>query len=399
MAFIWMIGSIYYYFRWEHKGGKPEDIHRRSKYPLVSILVPCHNEGAVVTETIKHLLTQQYPNFEIIAINDGSTDDTCAKLDQLQERVKRLRVIHLSENQGKGMALRAGALVARGEYLICIDGDALLHKTATFWLMRHFFYSPRVGAVTGNPRIRNRTTLMGRIQVGEYSSIIGLVKRTQHIMGRLFTVSGVVAAFRKSALQDIGYWATDTVTEDIDISWRLQLKYWNIHYEPNALCWILTPETLKGLFKQRLRWAQGGLETLIRHFREVWQWKNRRMWPIVIEQIAGMTWSYTMFLTICLWGLGQFVSLPPMLAVSSIIPTWSSSILASAALLQFTTGLIVDSRYEVNEGRLYYWIIWYPAVWWLLGMICNVIALPKVLFGKKRRSAVWTSPDRGYNTK
>ena len=79
----------------------------------------------------------------------------------------------------------------------------------------------------------------------------------------VFTVSGLVAAFRRTALQDVGYWSLDMVTEDIDISWSLQLRRWDVRYEPNALCYILMPETLDGLWSQRLRWAQGGIEVLM----------------------------------------------------------------------------------------------------------------------------------------
>jgi biofilm PGA synthesis N-glycosyltransferase PgaC len=110
----------------------------------------------------------------------------------------------------------------------------LLDPYATHWLVSHLIDSSRVGAVTGNPRIRNRSTLLGKLQVGEFSSIIGLIKRAQRVYGRIFTVSGVIAAFRKSALHDVGYWNTDMVTEDIDISWRLQMRHWEIRYEPNA---------------------------------------------------------------------------------------------------------------------------------------------------------------------
>src|SRR5690606_14590126 len=151
-----------------------------------------------------------------------------------------------------------GALAARSEYLVCIDGDALLAEDAVAYLVAPLIENPRVGAVTGNPRIRTRSTLIGRIQVGEFSSIIGLIKRTQRVYGRVFTVSGVVAAFRRSALDRVEYWSPDMITEDIDISWKLQLDHWSIFYEPRALCWILMPETLRGLWKQRLRWSRGG---------------------------------------------------------------------------------------------------------------------------------------------
>src|SRR5690606_1756376 len=111
--------------------------------------------------------------------------------------------------------------------------------------------SPRVGAVTGNPRIRTRSTLLGRIQVGEFSSIIGLIKRAQRTYGKVFTVSGVMACFRRSALHDVGYWDPHALTEDIDVSWRLEIRHWDVRFEPNALCWILMPETLQGLWRQR----------------------------------------------------------------------------------------------------------------------------------------------------
>src|SRR3546814_19934347 len=110
----------------------------------------------------------------------------------------------------------------------------------------------RVGAVTGNPRIRNRSSLLGQVQVGEFASIIGLIQRTQRDYGRFFTVSGVVAAFRRRALDHVGYWSLDMITEDIDISWKRKSDHWPIFYAPGALCGILMHETLRGLCGHRL---------------------------------------------------------------------------------------------------------------------------------------------------
>lgn len=220
-------------------------------------MVPCYNEGANVEETIGHLLRQRYPDFEVLTINDGSKDDTGARLDRLAQQDPRLTVLH-QHNQGKAMALNNGLAVASGEILVGIDGDAVLDYDAVRWMVKHFIESPRVGAVTGNPRVRTRSTIIGKIQTGEFSSIIGLIKRAQRIYGTVFTVSGVVVAFRKQAVEAVGGWSNDMVTEDIDISWKLQLAGWLIHYQPQALCWVLMPETVRGLYKQRLRWAQGG---------------------------------------------------------------------------------------------------------------------------------------------
>lgn len=396
MSFFWMIGGVYYYFRRERNMPLRHEPPAMESYPLASILVPCHNESANVEETIQALLQQHYPNFEIIAINDGSRDDTGARLDALAASHPQVRVIHLDRNVGKANALRMGALAARSEYLVCIDGDAVLDEYATHWMVWHLCSGPRVGAVTGNPRIRNRSTLLGKLQVGEYSSIIGMIKRAQRIYGRLFTVSGVISAFRKTALHRVGYWNTDMVTEDIDISWRLQMEQWDIRYEPNAMCYILMPETLRGLWRQRLRWAQGGVEVLMRHGVRLFEWRRRRMWGVLFEYLFSVVWSLTMFTLIVLWLVGLFVPLPHALHVGGLIPRWHGVVLAMICLLQFAISLTIDRRYEPKSGRNYYWMIWYPAAYWMISLATTLAALPKTLFRRRGQLAVWVSPDRGY---
>jgi len=395
MSLIWMSGGLIYFFRWERK--EPSRVKPRalSSYPLVSLVVPCHNEGAHVRETIGQLAKQTYPCFEIIAVNDGSTDDTGAQLDQLMEEIPELRVLHLATNRGKATGLRAAALASKGDYLVCIDGDAMLDPYAAHWLMMHMLESPRVGAVTGNPRIRNRSTLLGRLQVGEFSSIIGLIKRAQRVYGRIFTVSGVISAFRKAALHDVGYWNTDMVTEDIDVSWRLQMRHWEIRYEPNALCWILMPETLRGLWKQRLRWAQGGSEVLLRYGLQLLRWRQRRMWMVALEYLVSLAWSFSMGTIVALWVIGQVVPLPPSLHVPALLPQWNGVVLGMVCMLQFLISLLIDRRYEARIGRNYYWMIWYPLVYWMLSTATSIVALPKALLKRKGTLAVWTSPDRG----
>jgi len=396
MSFKWMIGGFYYFLRRER--GRPGREHppALAEYPFVSILVPCHNESANVEETIAALSRQRWPDYEIIAIDDGSSDDTGAKLEALTARYLRLRVVRLDRNQGKANALRMGTLAARSEYLVCVDGDAMLDEYATHWMVSHLLQGPRVGAVTGNPRIRNRSTLLGRLQVGEFSSIIGMIKRAQRVYGRLFTISGVVCAFRRTALHRVGYWSDDMVTEDIDISWRLQMDHWDIRYEPNALAFILMPETFKGLWRQRLRWARGGVEVLLRHTKDLLSWRKRRMWGVLLEYGLSVTWAYVMLAIIVLWLLGLFLPLPPALYIETILPRWHGMVLAVVCLLQFAVSMVIDRRYEPNIGRNYYWMVWYPTAYWLLSLFTTVTALPKTLLERRRHSrAIWTSPDRG----
>ncbi|GLQ97401.1 poly-beta-1,6-N-acetyl-D-glucosamine synthase [Dyella mobilis] len=395
MSLLWMSGAIIYFLRWERGAPARAKPQALASYPMVSLIVPCHNEGEHVRETIAHLAEQSWPDFEIIAVNDGSTDDTGQQLDQLMNEYPNLRVLHLSGNQGKAMGLRAATLAAKSEYLVCVDGDALLDRYATHWMMVHLMSSARVGAVTGNPRIRNRSTLLGKLQVGEFSCVIGLIKRAQRVYGRIFTVSGVITAFRKVALHDVGYWKTDMVTDDIDVSWRLQMRHWEIRFEPNALCWILMPETFKGLWRQRLRWAQGGSEVLLRYWPKLLHWRQRRMWVVALEYVTSLAWSYVMVATVLLWLLQGFFPLPPAMRVPTLLPQWNGVLLGLVCMLQFLVSLLIDRRYEKRVGRYYYWMIWYPIAFWMLTIATSVVALPKAMFKRRGTRARWTSPDRG----
>ncbi|MFC3901882.1 biofilm PGA synthesis N-glycosyltransferase PgaC [Acinetobacter marinus] len=394
MAWLWMLGGFIFFIRREIP---TPDLPIPTEEGC-SIIIPCFNEQAQVHETIRYAIQTQYPKFEVIAVNDGSSDDTAKILNQLAEKYPQLRVVHLAENQGKAIALHAGALVSQYEYLICIDGDALLHPHAALWMMAQLANHPRVGAVTGNPRILNRSSILGKLQVGEFSSIIGLIKRAQRTYGRIFTVSGVIAGFRKSALFRVGFWSEKMITEDIDISWRLQFDHWDIHYVPQALCYIYMPETFKGLWKQRVRWAQGGIEVLFHYMPRIFHWHLRRMWLMIFENLISVVWSYIILLIAILYLLGLFFPMPEDWYVQSILPQWYGALLAFTSLCQFGLSLYIDKRYDGGRFyRNYIWTIWYPIFFWMLSVMTTIVALPKTVFNTKTR-ARWVSPDRGFQS-
>jgi biofilm PGA synthesis N-glycosyltransferase PgaC len=205
----------------------------------------------------------------------------------------------------------------------------------------------------------------------------------------------VVTGFRKAALHHSGYWSLGAITDDIDISWRLQLNHWDIRFEPNALCWILMPETLRGLWRQRLRWAQGGMEALLAYGWEMAAWRKRRMWGVCIEYLTSIFWAYTMALVGIIWVLQFLLPLPDWLRTPSLIPSWNGVILGVTCLLQFAVSLMIDSRYERGMGKYYYWMIWYPIIYWVLSVLTTVVALPKAVIHRRRLRGVWDSPDRG----
>ena len=393
MAFVQMTGAITYDLFREHNASRIDELE---DYPFVSILIPCHNEEGCIRETLKFAMEADYPDYEIIAINDASTDKTLEILREIQNFNPRLRIVNMTSNQGKGTGLTLASLAAKGEYLVCIDADAILDPQALKYFVWHLSKFPRVGAVTGNPRVRNRTSVLGKIQVGEFASIIGMIKRTQRVLGKIFTVSGVIAAFKKKALLYVGFWSNDMVTEDIDISWKLQTQFWDIRYEPRALCWILMPETLKGLWRQRFRWAQGGAEVLKKFGPRLLDWKQRRMWPIYLKYLMSVSWAYLLLLTVLMYGIGHFVAIPDNMVVRNIIPGWTGLILSLICLCQMAVGLlVVDRKYEPTNWKLFFWLIWYPVIYWLINAVATIFAFPKAMLKRKGTLAVWESPDRG----
>ncbi|GED23524.1 poly-beta-1,6-N-acetyl-D-glucosamine synthase [Halomonas halmophila] len=392
MAIVWTCGGIYYYFHWERSQSRRPALAEMPDPPRVTILVPCHNEGGNINETVDHLFRQNYANLEIIAINDGSRDDTGARLDALARQYPGLKVIH-QENQGKAGAMNHGLSHATGDYIVGIDGDAVLDYDAVHWMVMHFLDSPKVGCVTGNPRVRTRSTAIGKIQTGEFSSIIGLIKRAQRIYGMVFTISGVICAFRHTALMQVQGWSTDMITEDIDVSWKLQLSGWQVRYEPRALCWVLMPETLRGLYKQRLRWAQGGAEAFLRHFTKAIRLSNRRFWPLILEYVISVVWCYSMLMLLITGLVSVLTGAIPWTEIELL--RWFGGALVLLCLVQFVVSFAIDSRYDRGMIHCMFWCIWYPVFYWMLNMATVVVAFPKAVVRRRGQPAIWSSPDRG----
>ncbi|MET0542018.1 MAG: poly-beta-1,6-N-acetyl-D-glucosamine synthase [Variovorax sp.] len=398
MAIYWISGGLLYVFLRGRHEPRPENPPTLADYPGVSVLVPCHNEARQLAETFGALSRVDYPNFEVIAINDGSTDQTGAWLDALVLQMPTLRVVHLLSNQGKSTALNTGALAARHELLVCIDGDALLEPHALTWLVRRFQTDARIGGLTGNPRIRNHATLLGRLQVGEFSSIVGLIKRAQTVYGSLFTVSGVICAFRKRALQDAGWWSREALTDDVDVSWRLQLAGWRLAFEPKAMCWILMPETLRGLWRQRVRWAEGGAAVMLKVMPLLL--RRPRMLPAWINFVVSTLWAYAMLVGFVLWvvipslmhlGLSMDALPPGFIAY----PRDWGQILALTYLAQALASAWIDARFEHGIFRSLFWLVWYPIAFWAAQALTSIVGVPRALWHMGSMRGTWVSPDRG----
>jgi biofilm PGA synthesis N-glycosyltransferase PgaC len=393
LSWYWMAGSLIFYFVRERGQPLYTEPPILGHQPLVSILLPCFNESAQVRETVAALARTHYPNFEIVAIDDGSSDDTAEQLQQLLDEYSCLRVVLLDSNQGKSTALNAGLAVSQAEIVVCVDGDALLDPNAVTWFVNAFQSDATLGGLTGNPQIRNRSSLLGRLQVGEFSSIVGMIKRTQSVWGSILTVSGVICAFRKQAVLDTGGWNPTALTDDMDLTLRVQATGWRVTYEPNAICWILMPEKLGGLWRQRLRWSEGGIAAVVSAIPLA---VTARRWPllaVLVNYLVSLLWASLIVL------FGTFWILDLMVDFENIdfnpLPTWWGTVLAVTYIVQSFIGILLDSRYEKRRLRFIFWIIWYPLMFWLLQTCAAVTGLLRYSLKPKSNKGSWVSPDRG----
>ncbi|MBX3200950.1 MAG: glycosyltransferase family 2 protein [Labilithrix sp.] len=235
--------------------------------PLVTIIAPAFNEGKVIEGSIRSLLSLDYPRYEVLVVDDGSTDDTLERARALEGEYPNARVEVLwKPNGGKAAALNFAIERAAGEFVLCMDSDSTLARSSLSEAIRHF-EDPDVGAVAGAVEVVNRHSLWSKLQFLEYVKGLNLVRRAQGFVHGVSIVPGPLGLFRKSALTDIGSYSHDTFAEDCDLTLRLLMDGWKICYEPRAVARTEAPEELISLIKQRYRWTRGILQALKKHRR------------------------------------------------------------------------------------------------------------------------------------
>jgi poly-beta-1,6-N-acetyl-D-glucosamine synthase len=370
---IWVFTSLVFFFRRERKRQPPPD---EVFSPPATVLMAAFNEEEHIVETIKGCLAIEYPKFEIVIVNDGSTDATLEKIRPFA-KVGMVRLIDKKLNEGKAMALNDAIPLTTGEVILIIDADAVPDPAILKMLVPHF-HSPRVGAVTGNPRVANRNSLLSKMQAIEFTSIVSLQRRGARVWGKLLTMSGVVGAFHRTALYDVGFFSPQMVTEDIDLTWKLQLKFYDIRYEPRAIVWMRVPVSLRGLWRQRRRWSKGLAQVLRRHGREAFTWKARRLWPVVVESYLSILWAYCFTVFTALWAVSYAVGYPPIGA--SPIPNYWGMLIGTMCLLQLLVGVMLDRRYDRRLSWYYVVAVLYPLIYWMLMAVVTFVSTPVGLF-------------------
>jgi poly-beta-1,6-N-acetyl-D-glucosamine synthase len=379
---MWTLTSLIFWGRNERVPPEPDS----GEQPFVSVVVAAYCEEDVIDGTLEALLSLDYPNYEVIVVDDGSPDRTAALVRARMVADDRLRLIEKRRNEGKAMALNDAIPVTRGEIIAIVDADIRPRPDVLRHMVPHFRHG-RVAAVAGNPQVTNTRSLLAKLQATEFASIVSVLRRAQRVWGRILTVSGAICAFRKSAMVDVGLFDPDKVTEDIALTWKLQRRFYDVRYEPRAVVAMQVPETFAGLWKQRKRWAKGLAQVLRGNAGMFTDWRTRRLWPIFIEAVASVLWAYLAVGMIGFWALSYAAGLKPLGA--NPVPNFWGMVIATVALVQLGVGIWLDRHYNRGVGRFYLWAAMYPLFYWMVMLVVTVTATPAGLLGHQARTSHW----------
>lgn len=243
-------------------------------FPFVSIIVPVYNEDKVVKQSIGSLLQLDYPNYEIIIVNDGSTDNTAEVAGEMvgyhKGHSSMVKVTLINKpNGGKSKALNAGIQYSDAEFTVSVDGDSKLSKDALKMGIRHFI-DPSIGAVAGNVKVLNRGHIVTDLQALEYIEGLNLSRFAQGMVKMVNIIPGPIGIFRKKALRSAGFYSSDTFAEDADLTLKILAAGWKVKYEPRAVSYTEAPEKFLQLLKQRYRWTRGILQAIRKHKKYIY---------------------------------------------------------------------------------------------------------------------------------
>ena len=297
----------------------------------VSIIVPAYNEEVTAVRSINSLLKQNYPDFDIIFVDDGSKDKTYSIVETAFPNHPKVKVL-TKTNGGKASALNFGIKNTTADFVICIDADTQLAPDALEKLMAKFV-DPSVAAVAGNVKVGNRVNFLTRWQDIEYTTAQNFDRMAFDYLNAITVVPGAIGAFRKSVVLEIGGFATDTLAEDCDLTVRILRGGWTVTTANDAIAITEAPETFGQFLKQRFRWSFGVMQAF---------WKNR-------DTLFNPKYK----------NLG-LIAMPNILIFQLILP-----IFAPIADLTLMLGLLTGNAAKI--------IVFY-LLFMLVDLICSVVA-------------------------
>ena len=230
--------------------------------PFISVLVPARNEEKSLRKTLDSILNSNYKNYEIVVIDNKSTDNTY-EIARSFKKTKKVRVVK-ENTQGKYAALNKGIKVSKGTFLVIIDADTQILPTTLDCLIKKFS-SKKIGAVGGNIKVGNIKNLLTAFQAIEYIVSLNLDRRGYSNIGSIPVVPGALGAWRKSVLVEAKGYLNDTLTEDAELTARVQSMGYKTVFAPDALAYTEAPTSIAAFIKQRFRWNFGTMQVMYKY--------------------------------------------------------------------------------------------------------------------------------------
>lgn len=354
--------------------------------PLVTIMIPAHNEEAVISNTVKNVLNLDYPNFEIIVIDDRSSDNTASVIKELEAKYEQVRALIREKGAfpGKSAVLNDAFKMANGEAVLVFDADATVEPDFLTKLIPHLEPAD-VGAVQARKIIRNKdVNFLTRCQNNEYTFDTYLQVSRDAIKGAV-ELRGNGELIKRAALEDINGWNNYTITDDLDMSTRLHIKGWDVRFCPDACVYEEGIVYVFPLFRQRRRWLEGTIRRYLEYFGAAM--KSKKM---SLRARLDMAVYITQFI-MPLWFMMEVVFRIIKLLTDKIDPyslhnvLWSSLIVSAVVGLGFFCAIRYSLRKydlvprmsayrQALETTVYFLIIWFPMELFICG---------KILFCKK----------------
>lgn len=286
-------------------------------YPLLSVLIPAYNEEGVIGDCLESVLETTYPHdrLEIVVIDDGSEDGTYAEAAGYRD--KGVKVFRRS-NGGKHAALNYGLECSTGDVVVTVDADSRPDPGAIPAMVGQLQSDPGIGALSAPVLAINDDSLIARLQRLEYA-LSNTIRRAYSVFEAVPVVPGCLGVYRREALENVWGYDPDTVAEDFDVTVKLLKDGWTVRHGTGVV-WTIVPTTWHGLWRQRLRWYQGGLETIRKHWRVLvnprYDYLHAFSLPArLVSHALGPPLSFIIIIAV-IWG---FVTAPSLYLVSLVV--------------------------------------------------------------------------------
>lgn len=347
----------------------PKIINENYK-PFISIMVPCHNEESVIEHTVANILNLDYENFEVILIDDRSSDNTAFVIKKLADHFEKVTALIREKEAfpGKSAVLNDGMKIAKGDAILVFDADATVDKDFLKKIVPEL--EPKdVGAVQARKVIRNKDyNLLTRCQNNEYTMDTHFQVTRDSVKGAV-ELRGNGELIKREAIEDIGGWNNYTITDDLDMSTRLHIKGWDIRFCADAIVYEEGIIYLWPLYRQRRRWLEGTIRRYLEYFDQVLFSKK-----MSLRASLDMTAYVSEFIMPGWFIMEILIRLFKILAKDAPTQTLYSSIVIGAliglgfflaaryALRRYDNMPRPDAMFEAILTSLYLLIIWFPLV-------------------------------------